>query len=170
MDVWLAAGADEGDAEARLAIEVFVYRVVKQVGAYAAAMERVVVPALEAYRPDWIAVASGLDANALDPLSHALCYSETFREMTRQVKSVAEDVCAGRLVVCQEGGYSPVYIPYCGVPIVEELSGHRTEVEDPLRAWVEGMGGDELLPHQEAAITAAAKLVEGCSHARPRGV
>jgi acetoin utilization deacetylase AcuC-like enzyme len=126
--------------------------------AYVAAMERVVVPALEAYRPDLIVVACGFDANALDPLSHMICHSGTFREMTERVKAVADQVCGGRLVVCQEGGYSPAYIPYCAMPVVETLSGVRTAVEDPMWSWVCGMGGHALLPHQAAAIDAAAEL------------
>ena len=37
------------------------------VGAYLAAFERVVVPALRKFKPELIVVASGLDANAYDP-------------------------------------------------------------------------------------------------------
>ena len=47
-------------------------------GAYLETMARVVVPALEAYRPDVIVVASGLDANTMDPLARMMCYSETY--------------------------------------------------------------------------------------------
>jgi len=34
-------------------------------------------------------------------------------------------------VVVHEGGYSEACVPFCGLAVVEELSGHRTEVEDP---------------------------------------
>ena len=127
-------------------------------GAYVAAMERAVIPALEAFEPELIAVACGFDANALDPLSHMICHSGTFREMTRMVKDVADRVCGGRLVVCQEGGYSPVYIPYCAIPVIETLSGRRTPVEDPMFEWVGAMGGHDLAPHQDAAIAAAVEV------------
>ena len=127
-------------------------------GAYVAAMERVVVPALEAFKPDLIAVACGFDANAFDPLSHMICHSETFRELTRQAKAVADHVCGGRLVVCQEGGYAPAYIPYCAIPVIETLSGRRTAVEDPMFEFVSNMGGHDLLPHQERAIEAAREV------------
>ena len=40
-------------------------------------------------------------------------------------------LCDGRLVVVHEGGYSESYVPFCGLAIVEELSGHNTEVQDP---------------------------------------
>jgi acetoin utilization deacetylase AcuC-like enzyme len=46
-------------------------------GTYLAAMERVVRPALYAFRPDLIFIACGLDAAANDPLGRMLCHSET---------------------------------------------------------------------------------------------
>ena len=58
--------------------------------AYMETVERVVVPALQKFRPDVIAVACGFDANALDPLGHMLCHSETYREMTALLTETAE--------------------------------------------------------------------------------
>jgi acetoin utilization deacetylase AcuC-like enzyme len=127
-------------------------------GAYIRTIERVVLPALQAFRPELIVVASGFDANVLDPLAHMLCHSGTFREMTRLVKQAAEDLCGGRLVVCLEGGYAPVYIPYCAAPVVETLVALPTLIEDPMYDWVSRMGGQELLPHQDAIIERAAAL------------
>jgi hypothetical protein len=69
---------------------------------------------------------------------------------------VGDDVCEGRLVVEHEGGYSSAYVPFCGLAIVEELSGISSGVEDPFLAIVEGWAGQELQPHQDAAIARAA--------------
>ena len=128
---------------------------------YVATIERVVVPALKAFKPELIVIASGFDASVLDPLARMMCHSETYRTMTRLMMEAADELCDGRLVVCLEGGYSPVYIPYCGLPVIETLSGHRTAVEDPLAGWVAQIGGHELQPHQDAAIQRAAALVAG---------
>lgn len=98
---------------------------------YLHAMRTIVVPALEDFRPDLIVVASGLDANAVDPLARQLLHAESFREMTRMVKDVADGVCGGRLVVVHEGGYAESAVPFCGLAIVETLSGIRTDVVDP---------------------------------------
>ena len=65
---------------------------------YLYAFERIVVPALDRYRPELILVASGLDANAVDPMARMQLHSETFREMTRMLMEVAERHCQGRLV------------------------------------------------------------------------
>jgi acetoin utilization deacetylase AcuC-like enzyme len=51
--------------------------------------------------------------------------------MTRMVKDVADGVCGGRLVVVHEGGYAESAVPFCGLAIVETLSGIRTDVVDP---------------------------------------
>lgn len=99
---------------------------------YLYAFERIVLPALEAFRPELIVVASGLDANAVDPLARMLLHSETYRTMTEQLKTLAQTHCDGRLVIVHEGGYAESYVPFCGLAIMEALSGIRTEVADPL--------------------------------------
>jgi acetoin utilization deacetylase AcuC-like enzyme len=126
--------------------------------AYVETIKRVVVPALQAFKPEVIVVASGFDANVLDPLGHMLCYSETYREMAALLMNVAAEVCGGRLVVCLEGGYSPVYIPYCALPVVETMANVRTGVEDSFANWVSRIGGQELLAHQREVIDQAAAL------------
>jgi acetoin utilization deacetylase AcuC-like enzyme len=98
---------------------------------YLHAMRTIVVPALEAFRPDLIVVASGLDANVVDPLARQMLHAGSFREMTRLVQEVADGLCGGRLVVVHEGGYAESAVPFCGLAIVETLSGIRTDVLDP---------------------------------------
>ena len=102
--------------------------------AYLHAMRRLVIPALRDFGPELIVIASGLDANAVDPLARQLLYPGSFREMTRMVMAVADELCAGRIVAVHEGGYSEAEVPFCALAIVEELSGIRTEVVDPFEA------------------------------------
>src|SRR4029077_9362215 len=102
------------------------------VGAYVTTFERVVAPALRAFSPDLIMVASGLDASAADPLAQMMMTSDGYRRLTQSVLIVARDVCDGRVVACHEGGYSPAYVPYCGLAILEEMAGIRTGLRDPL--------------------------------------
>ena len=128
-------------------------------GAYLAAFERVVVPALRAHRPALILVASGLDASVVDPLGRMMLYSETYRRMTRILMDSADELCEGRIVMCHEGGYSTSYVPFCGLAVIEELSGTKTEVEDPFLREFELRGYQELQPHQESVIQAAADRV-----------
>ncbi|WP_175650431.1 class II histone deacetylase [Pseudomonas sp. Marseille-P9899] len=105
--------------------------------AYLHAMQRMVIPALERFEPELIIVACGYDANAVDPLARMLLHSDSFREMTRQVREAAERLCHGRLVLVHEGGYSEAYVPFCGLATIEELAGIRTEVNDPMLEFVQ---------------------------------
>ncbi|AHD03672.1 class II histone deacetylase [Leisingera methylohalidivorans] len=133
-------------------------------GAYIAAFEKVVTPAVDRFMPDLIFVACGFDAAMSDPLGRMLCHRDTFREMTRATLALADTHCQGRLVMCQEGGYAPSYVPFCGLAVIEELSGIRTEVEDPLLDWYSAIAGQKLQPAQEQAIDAAARQagLTGC--------
>ena len=130
------------------------------VGAYVATFERVVAPALRAFRPELVLVASGLDASAMDPLASMMMTSDGYRRLTRIMLDVAGEVCGGRLVACHEGGYSPAYVPYCGLAIMEELAGVRTGLDDPLLGLLGGMAGQDLQPHQEAIVRQLAGAVE----------
>jgi acetoin utilization deacetylase AcuC-like enzyme len=98
---------------------------------YLCAMRRVIVPALERFRPELVVIASGLDAIAADPLARQMLYGDFYREMTRLVMEAAEDLCRGRLVAVHEGGYAESTVPFCGLAVAEALSGARTAVEDP---------------------------------------
>lgn len=127
-------------------------------GAYETAMEEVVRPALRRFRPELVIVASGFDANGMDPMARQMLSSEGFRMCARHLRLAAEEVAGGRLVLAHEGGYSPFVVPFCGLAVVEELAGARTEVEDPYLAAIEGYG-QQLLPHQAAAVSRAAANV-----------
>ena len=129
-------------------------------GAYVAALERVVIPALYKFKPELIVVPSGFDASGVDPLGRMMVSSNGYRRMTQLLMKAADDLCGGRLVMSHEGGYSAMYVPYCGLAVLEEMSGIRTHVEDPWGPHMAKWGQMGLQPHQEQAIAAAAKLVE----------
>lgn len=95
------------------------------------AFDRIVIPALDAFRPELIVVANGLDANAVDPLARMLLHSDSYRAMTGRMLTAADRLCDGRLVLAHEGGYAEAYVPFCGHAILEALSGETTEVVDP---------------------------------------
>ncbi|WP_455886183.1 class II histone deacetylase [Pseudomonas rustica] len=125
---------------------------------YLEAMESVVIPALQRFEPELIIVACGYDANAVDPLARMLAHSETFRCMTRLVREAAERLCQGQLVFVHEGGYSEAYVPFCGLAVMEELSGHRTKVNDPLLDTIsKQQPGEEQRALQSGLIKEMAK-------------
>ncbi len=99
---------------------------------YLQAMDRIVLPALHRFGPDVIVVACGYDAAAVDPLGRMLATADTFRALTCMVMQAAADLCSDRLVLVHEGGYSEVYVPFCGHAVLEELSGSDIRAPDPL--------------------------------------
>jgi acetoin utilization deacetylase AcuC-like enzyme len=119
-----------------------------------------VIPALNAYRPDLIVVPSGCDASGADPLGRMMLHSETYREMTRMLMEAADTHCGGRLIMSHEGGYSAAYVPYCGLAVMEQLSGIRTPIDDPFLPVFQAYHGQEITPWQQEAITAAAALAK----------
>jgi acetoin utilization deacetylase AcuC-like enzyme len=127
-------------------------------GAYEAALERVVVPAVEAFQPQILIIASGLDASMMDPLAMMMVTSEGYRRMTDIVVDLAARVCDGKLVAIHEGGYSSSYVPFCGAAVVEGLLGIEKGVEDPFIEAFRGIGYVDLQPHQDAVIVEAAKV------------
>lgn len=129
-------------------------------GAYVEAFARVVIPAIEAYRPDMIVVPSGFDASAVDPMGRMMVTSEGYRQMTAMLMEVADRLCGGRILMSHEGGYSPMYAPYCGLAVLEEMCAWKSPVDDPWlphALWAQ----QDLQPHQAAAIAGAERLLAG---------
>lgn len=123
-------------------------------GAYLAAIDRVVCPAVERFAPQLILVGSGLDALYRDPLGRMMLHTDSFRDMTGRMLRLAER-CGARLAVVHEGGYAPVLVPFGALAILEEMSGRRSRVQDPFLPRARLMDGQELTPDQDAAVLAA---------------
>jgi acetoin utilization deacetylase AcuC-like enzyme len=128
-------------------------------GGYLEAMDRVVVPAIDRFRPDLILVASGYDANATDPLARQCLTSGTYRTMTERLMDLAAQHCDGRLAMSHEGGYNPAYVPFCGLAVLEAMAGVTKRFGDPYEPIFAGMGQQELQPHQAALLDQVAPLV-----------
>ena len=100
--------------------------------AYEDVMNLIVRPALDRFQPDMIIVACGFDAAAVDPLARMLVTANGFATMTRQIMNAADTLCGGKLVLVHEGGYSEVYVPFCGHATIATLAGSAICAADPL--------------------------------------
>lgn len=121
-------------------------------GAYRDAFERVILPALDAYKPELIVVACGYDAGRLDPLGRMLLDGVTFRWMTGAMADMAARHAQGRLVLTHEGGYCPVSVPFFGLAVLESLSGLETDVECPFSRQHAQVAGQALADHQRLQV------------------
>lgn len=128
--------------------------------AYEEAWDRVVIPALDRFRPQLIIVPSGFDAGAYDPLGRMQMHSDGYRSLARKLRQASERHCGGRLLLCHEGGYNTWTVPFFGLAVMEELSGIVTGTVDPFLEMHAALGGQDLQPHQAEAIARAESLLE----------
>jgi acetoin utilization deacetylase AcuC-like enzyme len=73
---------------------------------YVGVFARILAPVARVFAPEMILVSCGFDAHRDDPLASMQVGTAGYRDMTRIVRAVAEDVCGGRLAFVLEGGYA----------------------------------------------------------------
>jgi acetoin utilization deacetylase AcuC-like enzyme len=66
-----------------------------------AALDNVIIPEFERFKPDFLLISCGFDAHRLDPLAAQRLETDTYAQMTRRVKNLAD----GKIVSLLEGGY-----------------------------------------------------------------
>ena len=95
------------------------------------AFERLVVPAVEQFAPDWLFVSAGYDAHEADPLAELRFGTEDYAAMAGMLR----DVAPGRTVIFLEGGYDLAAIEasvaatlrgFAGEPAGEGTTGSPT--------------------------------------------
>lgn len=69
------------------------------------AMEEIVLPGLERFRPELLMISAGFDAHRDDPLASLEFETEDYFWATQELCRLAEAVCGGRVVSTLEGGY-----------------------------------------------------------------
>ena len=96
------------------------------------AFEEVVAPALRRFRPQLILVSAGFDAHYADDIAMQQLSVDGYGALVSVVKSLAEDeLCDGRILAAQEGGYHLTALPWCVRRTIELLRGDPP-TPDPL--------------------------------------
>jgi len=67
--------------------------------------QKVLLPAADAFKPEFVLISAGFDAHEDDPLASMSISDEGYGELTRLVVGIANTHCHGRIVACLEGGY-----------------------------------------------------------------
>jgi acetoin utilization deacetylase AcuC-like enzyme len=75
---------------------------------YRGAFERVILPALEEYKPELVIISAGFDASARDPLAEMSLSADAFGWMGRALRRVADGSAGGKVLLALEGGYDLV--------------------------------------------------------------
>lgn len=133
-------------------------------GAYLYAFETIVLPALEAFKPDLIIVPCGFDASIEDPLGRMMLHADSYRKMTQMLMDVAERLCSGRLLVTHEGGYNPNTTPFLGMAVMTTLMGIDNPAIDPILEGFKATPGQALQTYQKAWIDQLAQHLRSVPH------
>lgn len=90
-------------------------------GDYLAVFSEILVPVARQFSPGIILVSAGMDCHRDDPLGGMELTSKGFALMTGVVKSLAEELCGGKLVLALEGGYDYKALGESVIAIFETL-------------------------------------------------
>jgi acetoin utilization deacetylase AcuC-like enzyme len=138
-------------------------------GGYHFALDRIVDPVVRAFSPELLIVACGLDGSVFDPMARLSLTAKGFAGVAERLLRLARDECGGRLVLVQEGGYSPVYAPFCGLAMIETIACvpvHADPFQDflaPVLAVITDAQRDEV----EGVATALSRHWPVLAAARP---
>ena len=99
--------------------------------AYLAAVDEVVVPLAEAWRPTWLLISAGFDAHRLDPLTDMGLASGDYALLTKRLVSLVK---ARRVVGFLEGGYDLDALATSAGACVAALTGLDYLPEKPTSA------------------------------------
>ncbi len=80
-----------------------------------------ILPALDAFAPEFIIVSAGFDAHEKDPLASLRLGEEDYAWITLALMEAAARMCAGRLVSVLEGGYDLAALAACVAVHVQAL-------------------------------------------------
>ena len=94
---------------------------------YGAVFHEVFLPRAREYRPDVVLVSAGFDPHRADPLGGMDVTERGFAAMCSAVKSLADEVCGGKLVLLLEGGYDLDGLAQSVHACVEVMAGSRRE-------------------------------------------
>ena len=90
-----------------------------------AVLEELILPRVQAFKPDVVVLQAGADALTEDPLSRLCLSNNAYRCVLRGLRALSP-----RLLLLGGGGYNPWSVGRCWAGLWAELSGH--EIPDPL--------------------------------------
>lgn len=88
---------------------------------YYRAFDRLILPKISEFRPEFILISAGFDAHTDDPLANIELTTEAFEWMTLQTGRLANELGCPRIVSVLEGGYNIDALADCILAHVESL-------------------------------------------------
>ena len=72
---------------------------------YLRVFDRLLIPAIERFRPELLLVSAGYDAHSQDPLAGMDLSTDAYHAIVLRLVAVAKKQCEGRILAALEGGY-----------------------------------------------------------------
>ncbi len=98
--------------------------------AYLKAFNRIVVPIIQQYKPQFILVSTGFDGHYTDPVASLSLSASTYFKIFERVLNLASKFCMGKTVAVLEGGYSLSFIGKMAAGVIGRMAGVPYTVRD----------------------------------------
>jgi acetoin utilization deacetylase AcuC-like enzyme len=91
---------------------------------YESAFKDKILPAIDAFKPEFVIISAGFDAHIEDPLGQICLSTNFYRWMTERLMEIANKHCQGKLISVLEGGYNLQFLPLCVEEHIAVLSNN----------------------------------------------
>ncbi len=90
---------------------------------YRRAFNERILPAADAFAPEFLILSAGFDAHAADPLAQVRVSTDCFGWMSERIVEIADRHASGRVLSMLEGGYNVDVLPRCVETHLAVLAG-----------------------------------------------
>lgn len=106
---------------------------------YLKALNEIVSPILDQFKPEYILVSAGFDAHHLDPLTGLGLSSMSYIEIYSWIKEKAKRFTSGKFSAVLEGGYDHEALRKAVPSVIATMAGLTIEVDDPPQKMPENL-------------------------------
>ncbi len=98
--------------------------------AYEKAIDEILVPIAEQFKPDITMVSLGYDAHHMDPITLMGLTVQGYKKLVSKVIALSNKICNGKLTVVLEGGYNLEILPKVFLATISAMTGEEVVLEE----------------------------------------
>ncbi len=117
------------------------------------AFTQLLEPVARQFKPQLIMISAGFDAHYSDPLAGLNLTCSGYAKIAEVVKTIADEICGGRIVAALEGGYNLGAIGHAVSAVINVFGEYGVRVDDP-----EGVPPDHTRPTMRMTIDEAINI------------
>jgi acetoin utilization deacetylase AcuC-like enzyme len=97
---------------------------------YQEGFDKIAVPIIQQYKPQFILVSAGFDGHYSDPVAQLSLSAQSYSKVLSKILSLAARLCEGKVVVTLEGGYSLSFLGKMVTSTIANMAGIAYPVRD----------------------------------------